>query len=186
MNYRQVIARQKACESRWLKIQSDLNHESGIYVLARFDENGFKYAYVGQAQDILKRLGQHLLGYQHIDLSLKKHGLFDEFKNPNGWFVKEIILTNNLEETEKCEIKRYADLGYQLRNKTSGGQGKGKSGIDDNKPAKGYHDGLKQGYLNACKDFKVYFEKYFVVCIKGKPGKVKYRKYIEFKNKLGL
>lgn len=39
--------------------------------MVRTDENGFRYAYIGQAVHILTRLAQHLVGYQHIDLSLK-------------------------------------------------------------------------------------------------------------------
>ena len=45
-----------------------------------------------------------------------------------------------------------ANQGYQLKNKTSGMQGKGKQGISENRPSKGYHDGLKQGYKNAQKE----------------------------------
>ena len=40
------------------------------------DEEGIKYAYIGQAKHILTRLAQHLTGYQHIDLSIRKHGLY--------------------------------------------------------------------------------------------------------------
>lgn len=74
MNY-QSIRQAKAIEQnnkkRLLEVNPKLDEESGIYFLTRIDENGFKYAYIGQAVHILTRLAQHLVGYQHIDLSLK-------------------------------------------------------------------------------------------------------------------
>ena len=66
-----------------LTVNPYLKDSSGIYVFVRKDEN-LKYAYVGQAKRILTRLAQHLDGYElHIDLSLKKHGLFS-IHNPHG------------------------------------------------------------------------------------------------------
>lgn len=91
---------------------------------------------------MLTRLAQHLDGYnQHIDLSLRKHGLQSE-DNSEGWFVTVIKCTEEeLDAVEQKYIKEYANKGYQLRNKTSGSQGVGKKGIADNKPAKDYYDG---------------------------------------------
>jgi flagellar biosynthesis/type III secretory pathway protein FliH len=54
-------------------------------------------------------------------------------------------------------------MGYQLRNKTSGGQDEGKIQIADYKPAKGYRDGLKQGYKNAQRDIRKLFDKWLTV-----------------------
>ena len=51
------------------------NENSGIYVFTR-EENGFKFAYIGQAKHVITRLAQQLNSYQHIDLSLKKHGFY--------------------------------------------------------------------------------------------------------------
>jgi hypothetical protein len=65
-----------------------------------------------------------------------------------------------LDEAEQKHILDMANKGYQLRNKTSGSQGKGKQGIADNKAAKGYHDGLHQGYKNAQKYVANLFEKH--------------------------
>ena len=56
------------------RCMSESEEDSGIYVFTR-QENGFKYAYVGQAKHILTRLAQHLNGYQHIDLSIKNTAL---------------------------------------------------------------------------------------------------------------
>ena len=53
-------------------------------------------------------------------------------------------------------MKKYrdalADGGYQLRNKTSGSQGEGKSQIAEYKAVKGYRDGLEQGRKNLAKE----------------------------------
>lgn len=143
------IARAKAIEKKnkdkWLALDATLTDESGIYILTRVDEQGIKYAYIGQAQHILTRLAQHLAGYQHIDLSLKKHGLWSK-ENPYGWRVGSLQFPiSELDEMEQYYIKAYAERGYQLRNKTAGGQGKGKTQIDEYRPQKGYRDGLLQG-----------------------------------------
>lgn len=178
MNYNKIFAIQNNNKKRWLKLNSSIVNTSGIYILTRTDENGFKYAYIGQAKHILNRLAQHLSGYQHIDLSLKKHGLFDIDKNKYGWNI-DCIYTNDLDEVERQYIKLYASNGYQLRNKTIGGQDKGKNGLDDNKAPKGYRDGVKQGYNKAYKEIKIYFDKYLDIVIKGKSNKIKVRKYNE-------
>lgn len=143
------IARAKAIEKKnkekWLALDATLTDESGIYILTRVDEQGIKYAYIGQAKHILTRLAQHLAGYQHIDLSLKKHGLWSK-ENPYGWRVGSLQFPiSELDEMEQYYIKAYAERGYQLRNKTAGGQGKGKTQIDEYRPQKGYRDGLLQG-----------------------------------------
>ena len=158
-NFAQVKAIEAKNKKRFLDVNADLNDQSGIYFLTR-EENGFKYAYIGQAKHILSRLAQHLVGYQHIDLSLKKHGLYSE-DNPTGWRVgaKNYPLSE-LDEMEQFFILKYAQYGYQLRNKTAGGQGEGKSQIDDYKPAKGYRDGIKQGYKNASKEVANLFDKH--------------------------
>ena len=184
MDYRQVKARERACKERWLRINPTLTDESGIYILARVDEEGIKYGYVGQAKHILTRLAQHLVGYQHIDLSIRKHGLWSE-KNPTGWMLRSI---NRCEESEleRRYIKRYASLGYQLRNKTAGGQDAGKVGIADNKPSKGYYDGKKQGYEDARRFVAQLFEKNLRVEIQGKDGARKQNALAKFKEFIEL
>lgn len=160
-NYYRAMMIKKQNEKRWLKVNPKLTNKSGIYILVRTDENGFKYAYVGQSVNVLGRLAQHLAGYQHIDLSLKKHKLYNKEKNPYGW--KALIYEceeDKLNDLEREYIRICAEKGYQLRNKTLGGQNEGKSGIDDNKPSRGYRDGLVQGRKNAIKEVKDYFDKY--------------------------
>lgn len=144
-NFRKAKAIEAENRKRWLEVNPYLNDKSGIYILERTDEDGFKYGYVGQAKHILTRLCQHSAGYQHIDLSLKKHGLISE-KNPYGWTVSYIECPEcDLDKNEQHYIKGLADAGYQLRNKTSGSQGTGKKQISDYRPAKGYYDGINQG-----------------------------------------
>lgn len=169
MNY-QNIAKARAIEKknkeRLLKVNPKLDEESGIYFLTRLDENGIPYAYIGQAKHILTRLAQHLVGYQHIDLSLKKHGLYEN-DNPYGWKVNFMHFPlTQLDEKEQYYIKAYALNGYQLRNKTSGSQGVGKSQIDEYRPQKGYRDGLKQGRVNLARELKHIIEKHLIVSIK--------------------
>ena len=178
-NMKQVYAIARNSELRWKEIYPELDHYTGIYVLTRQDENGFKYSYIGQAKDVLKRLGQHLTGYQHIDLSLKKHGLNGAF----GWKIKEIIkcTEDQLDEAEQVYIKKYANLGYQLRNESSGSQGEGKDGLDvEHKPSKGYYAGVEYGYNKAIKEIGILFDKYLDAVIKGDLNKIKERKLEEF------
>lgn len=158
MNY-QNIARAKAIEQenkkRLLKLNPKLNDKSGIYFLLREDENGFKFAYVGQAKSVLQRLASHLVGYeQHIDLSLRKHKLYSE-DNPYGWRVEFLNFPESqLDEKEKYYIKLYADNGYQLRNVSIGGQGgnRDSGSIGERKAPKGYLQGIQQGRKNLARE----------------------------------
>lgn len=150
-----------------LKVNKTLTEDSGIYFLLRKDENGFRYAYIGQAKHILTRLAQHLNGYeQHIDLSLRKHGLFSADSNW-GWQVYALHFPlEELDEKEQYYIKKYADAGWQLRNKTSGSQGKGKAQIDEYKPHKTYRDGLQQGRKALARDLKHILDKHLTIELK--------------------
>ena len=152
MNKYRNIAKAKAIEQenkkRLLKINPQLNDESGIYILTRKDENGFQFAYIGQAVHILSRLASHMAGYkQHIDLSLKKHKLYSE-GNPYGWKVEHMnVPLDQLDEQEKYYIRFYAENGYQLRNVSLGGQGGNRSSgtIGDRKQPRTYSEGIQQG-----------------------------------------
>lgn len=160
MNYniKKVKAVEQKNKQKLLSINGKLNEKSGIYFLTRFDENEIKYAYIGQAKHILTRISQHLVGYQYIDLSIKKHGLYS-LQNPYGWKIGFINFPiSDLDEKEQYYIKMYAQNGYQLRNKTSGSQGSGKRKIDEYRPQKGYRDGINQGYKNASKEVSHLFD----------------------------
>lgn len=168
------IARAKAIEKenikRLLKVNPKLNDKPGIYFLLRTDENGFKYAYIGQARtSILQRLASHLVGYQqHIDLSLKRHKLYSE-DNPYGWRVEFINFPpSQLDDKEKEYIKKYADAGYQLRNVSIGGQGSNRDAgqIGERKQSKGYYDGLEQGRKNLARELKDIIDKHLIVSLK--------------------
>lgn len=172
MDYRQIKAIEKKNKERILAVRPSTPETSGIYVLHR-EEDGFKYGYVGQAKHLLTRLAQHLSGYQHIDLSIKKHGLYSK-ENPCGWKIScAQYPETDLDAKEQEWIRYLASKGYQMRNKTSGSQGKGKHGIADNKPAKGYYDGLAQGYKNARKFVANLFDKHLQYSKKSdKPNKL--------------
>lgn len=180
--FRQAKAIEAKNKKRLLEVNPHLNEGSGIYFLTRRDENGFKYAYVGQAVHILTRLAQHMVGYQHIDLSIKKHGLYSK-QNQNGWKIDfnsypEVVLN----EMEQLFIKEYADLGYQLRNKTSGSQGEGKAQIDDYRPQKGYRDGIQQGRKNMARELSSIAEKHLKIELRADKAnnKVSQKQYEKF------
>jgi len=185
-NFRQVKAIEQKNKKRLLEVNPVLDDESGIYFLTREDEQGFRYAYIGQAVHILTRLAQHLVNYQHIDLSLKKHGLYAS-DNPYGWKVNfSYYPTDMLDEMEQKWIKQYADKGYQLRNKTSGSQGDGKSQIADYRPQKGYRDGLKQGRINLARELSSIAEKHLKIEIRDdkKNNKISQKQFEKFKELL--
>lgn len=156
-------------------------NKSGIYILTRYDLNGFKYAYIGQSVHILDRLAEHTIGWQEIDNSIKKHGWYS-LDNVEGWKIQYLLCPQQyLDRMEQEYIKAYADLGYQLKNKTGGGQGVGKVGLDNRRSPKGYFDGIEQGRKKLIKELQVYFDKYLDVSIKGNSNSIKERKLNEFK-----
>lgn len=191
MSY-QNIARAKAIEQenkkRLLKLNPKLNDKSGIYFLLREDENGFKYAYIGQAVHTLSRLASHLVGYeQHIDLSLRKHKLYDKEKNPYGWRVEFLNFPESqLDEKEKYYIKLYADNGYQLRNVSIGGQGENRDSgsIGERKAPKGYLQGIQQGRKNLARELSNIAEKHLKIELRedkanNKVSQKQYEKFME-------
>jgi hypothetical protein len=167
MDYKK-LRQAKAIESenrkKLLKINSKLNDRSGIYFLTRVDENGINYFYVGQAVRICQRMCGHLVGYQHIDLSIKKRGFYS-VDNPYGWklnFINYPIA--ELDKWEQYWILEYTKKGYQCRyNKTAGGQGEGKEKINEFKPSKGYRDGIQQGRKNMARELSNIAEKHLKI-----------------------
>ena len=166
MDYRRVKAIEQKNKLRLKDVNPNLDEGSGCYILLRTDEAGIKYAYIGQAKHLLTRLAQHLVGYQHIDLSLKKHGLYKP-SNIHGWKVGFVHCKEaELDEMEKQLIQSYASAGYQLRNKTAGGQGEGKVQIDEYRPTKGYRDGLLQGKKNLARELSHIIDKHLEISLK--------------------
>lgn len=171
---------------RLLKVNPKLNERSGIYFLLRTNEQNFKFAYIGQARSVLQRLASHLSGYkQHIDLSLKSHGLYSE-DNPYGWRVEFMNFPEaELDEKEKFYIKQYADAGYQLRNVSVGGQGSERDSgqIGERKPPKGYRDGVRQGKKVLARELSSIAEKHLKIEIREdkKNNKVSQKQFEKFK-----
>lgn len=170
MSY-QNIRRAKAIEQqnkkRLLEVNPKLDERSGIYFLTRVDEDGINYFYIGQAKRITQRLCSHMVGYQHIDLSLKKRGLYSN-KNPYGWKIGFLHYPiSELDKWEQYWILEYTKKGYQCRyNKTAGGQGDGKEKINEFKPAKTYRDGLSQGRKQLAKELNHIIDKHLVIGLK--------------------
>ena len=129
------------------------------------------HGYVGQSKGILTRLAQHMTGYeQHIDLSMKAHGLYSE-SNKSGYKIDFFHCPiDELDEKEREYIQRAIDAGWIIKNKTGGGQDEGKEKIADYRPAKGYRDGLKQGKIALARELKHIIDTHLQVSIK--PGKI--------------
>ena len=165
-NIQKVKAIESQNKRKILSVNQNVDESSGIYFLTRADEHGIQYAYIGQAKHLLTRLAQHLSGYQHIDLSLKKHGMFSEGNVYGGKINFLHYPEDELDEHEQFWIKRYAKNGYQLRNKTAGGQGEGKKQISEYRPAKGYYDGITQGKKTLARELSHIMEKHLTVELK--------------------
>ena len=161
---RKNIARVKSIQrqniQRLKKLNPDIDSKSGIYFLTRNEPQ----IYIGQARHLDERLASHLSGYeQHIDRSLKAHGLYSE-DNPYGYKVNFLHYPKSkLDEMEQYYIQLYAEKGWALKNKTAGSQGVGKVKTADFKPAKGYMDGLKQGRKNLAKELSHIIDKHLTV-----------------------
>lgn len=167
MNQWQNLRKAKAVEvsnkKRLLKVNPKLDDKAGIYILWRTETHG----YVGQSKGILTRLAQHMVGYeQHIDLSMKAHGLYSE-ENKGGYKIDFFHCPiSELDEKEREYIQKAIDAGWIIKNKTGGGQDEGKEKIADYRPAKGYHDGIKQGRKTLAKDLKHIIDTHLQVSLK--------------------
>ena len=176
-NFKKAKAIEKANKERLTKSFPSLNGGSGVYFMTRIDENGFKYAYIGQSNShngILSRCAQHLVGYkQHIDRSLQKYKLYDEKENPFGWKMGcRNYPDKELDNMEQLWIKKYADAGYQLRNVSLGGQGEGRNMINETKPAKGYREGVAYGKKQLAKELSHIIDLHLNISLKKPDNKV--------------
>lgn len=147
-----------------------ITEDPGIYVFWRVDEDGIRWAYVGQAKHLLTRLAQHLQGFeQHIDLSLKNRGLYNE-NNLGGWHIHTTYCEESeLDFKERSMIVTVAKSGMQLYNIQSGGKA-GRTNINPSKPPKTYRDGVSQGYENARREVAKLFKTYLKAEINGTQG----------------
>lgn len=173
-------------ENRIKKICPNIPYSSGIYVFYRTDEANIRRAYCGQAVNLLERCASHLAEYDHIALSLKKHGFFSE-ENLHGWKLTfKTCPKSELDEKEIATIKALADDGYQMYNVTAGSQSKGKIVSGDYKPPKTYRQGLAQGRKNLARELSHIIDTHLIVEIKPEKigNKVSQKAFEKFKGLL--
>ena len=185
-NIAKVKAIERKNEKLLLSVNPEIDNESGIYFLTRVDsETGIKFSYVGQALHIKQRMLQHMTGYQHIDLSIRKHKFYSR-ENPDGWQVNFLHFPKDkLDEMERYYITLYAQKGYQSRNKDTGG-GTGKQELGERKPARGYRDGVAQGRKSMARDISSIIDKHLTVQLREdkQHNKVSQRAFEKFKGLL--
>ena len=179
-NWKQLYAVKREMEKKIKALAPNMENRAGIYVWYR---KQYRF-YAGQSVKLVDRSIQHLQQYDHLGMSIRKHGLYSK-ENPYGWNIIYFYCDKNeLNEKERETIAKWAEHNISY-NITSGGQDKGKIDINERAPTKNYTDGLKQGRANAIKEIKVLFDKYLDYVIKGETNKVKERKLNEFKEILG-
>ena len=180
MNYKKLYAIKAQNEQRIKKLCPEIDSQSGIYAFIRdsFDEPGIKYAYVGQAVNLLSRVLSHLEKHEHIDKSIKKRKLWSS-REPYGYklYVIEKCAASELNDAETRAIIKLKQKGYQLPyNKTGGSQGEGKKIVVDY-ARKGYLQGKRDGYSKATREIATLIHKYTNLISKG--GKIADRKTAE-------
>lgn len=169
-NYRRIFAMKAERERKIKTICPGIQRKSGIYVFYRTDEAGIRRAYCGQAVNLLERCASHLAEYDHIALSLKKHGFYSQ-KKPCGWKLAfKTCSKEELDEEEIATIKSFADSGFQMYNVTAGGQSNGKLVTGQYKQPKTYTQGIQQGRKALARELRHIIDKHLVVSLK--PGKM--------------
>ena len=153
IDYQKVFADKARAQIAILKACPKAVHKSGIYFYLREDLDG-KYGYIGKAVDLIERLCSHAVGFQqHIDISLKKRGLYSE-TNPSGWKLNVLYYPKSeLDKWERHWIEQYRKAGYQLYNVESGGTD-GKTIIGERKPPKSYREGVEYGKKSIAKELR--------------------------------
>lgn len=182
-NYKQIYAMKSERENKIKNICPSIPRVSGIYVFYRTDEAGIRRAYCGQAVNLLERCASHLAEYDHIALSLKKHGFYSEDK-PYGWkLVFETCPRAELDEREVETIKSYADSGFQMYNVTAGSQSKGKVVSDNYKQPKTYREGIQAGKKALAREISNIIDKHLTVELKPEKqgNKVSIKAFEKFK-----
>lgn len=165
-NYKKIYAMKAEREKRIKKICPDIPHSSGIYAFHRTDEAGIRRSYVGQAVDLCERCSAHLAEYDHIALSLKKHGFYSE-ENPYGWKLSfKTCPKSELDDREVATIKAFADYGFQMYNVTAGSQSKGKLVTGEYRQPKTYRQGIEAGKKSLAKELNHIIDKHLVIGLK--------------------
>jgi hypothetical protein len=185
-NYRKIYAMKAQREKRIKDMCPTIPRNSGIYAFTRTDEAGIRRSYVGQAVNLLERCASHLGEYDHIALSLKKHGFYSA-ENPYGWKLDyKTCPKSELDDREINTIKALADRGFQMYNVTAGGQGLGKVVSGQYKQPKTYTQGIQQGYKKASKEVAHLFELHLDYKTKSEPPNKNQEKalnkFLEFLN----
>lgn len=181
-NYKKIYAVKAERERRIKSICPTIPKASGIYAFIRTDEAGIRRSYVGQAVNLLERCASHLGEYDHIALSLKKHGFYST-ENPYGWKLDyKTCPKSELDDREISTIKAFADKGFQMYNVTAGGQGLGKVVSEQYKQPKTYTQGIQQGRKNLAKELSSIAEKHLIIRLKPEKehNKVSQKQYEKF------
>lgn len=187
-NYKQIYAIKAEREGRIKKICPNIPYSSGIYVFYRTDEAQIRRAYCGQAINLCERCASHLGEYDHIALSLKKHGFYSG-ENPHGWKLAfKTCPKSELDEREVATIKSFADDGFQMYNVTAGSQSIGKLVTGQYKQPKTYSQGVQQGRKNLAKELSSIADKHLVISLKPEKSgnKVSERQFEKFKELLKM
>ena len=187
-NYKQIYAIKAEREGRIKKICPNIPYSSGIYVFYRTDEAQIRRAYCGQAINLCERCASHLGEYDHIALSLKKHGFYSG-ENPHGWKLAfKTCPKSELDEREVATIKSFADDGFQMYNVTAGSQSIGKLVTGQYKQPKTYSQGVQQGRKNLAKELSNIADKHLVISLKPEKSgnKVSKRQFEKFKELLKM
>lgn len=185
MTTQQRYAIQRDNEKLILKVNPKIPRKSGIYAFYRTNEKGENCVYIGQAKNILYRTAQHLMGRkQHIDKSLYTHKLYS-FENPEGWkvMVLRLCAVEELDKFEQFYIEHCQKRGSaRLYNICGGGQLDKAEDVGERYEVKlkTYKNGKMFAYEKARLYVKNMFDKYLDYTIKGKPTKIKERKFAEF------
>lgn len=185
-NYKQIYVMKAEREKRIKTICPNIPYSSGIYVFYRIDEAQIRRAYCGQAVNLCERCASHLGEYDHIALSLKKHGFCSE-NNPYGWKLAfKTCSKSELDEREVATIKSFADDGYQMYNITAGGQSIGKQVTGQYKTPKTYREGIEAGKRSLAKELSSIAEKHLKIEIRDdrKNNKISQRQFEKFKDLL--
>lgn len=181
-NYKQIFAMKSVREEKIKSVCPGIPYSSGIYVFHRTDEAGIRRAYCGQAVSLCERCASHLAEYDHIALSLKKHGFYSA-ENPYGWKLDyKTCPKSELDDKEINTIKAFADKGFQMYNVTAGGQGLGKVVSGQYKQPKNYTQGIQQGKKMLARELSSIAEKHLIIRLKPEKehNKVSQKQYEKF------
>lgn len=182
INYKKVFAMKAEREKKIKSICPTIPCTSGIYAFYRLDEAGIRRSYVGQAVNLLERCASHLAEYDHIALSLKKHGFFSK-ENPYGWkLTYKTCSKSEMDDLEVSTIRQLADAGFQMYNVTAGSQGKGKQVTGQYKQPRTYSEGIQQGKKVLARELSAIAEKHLKIDLRADKAnnKVSQKQYEKF------